>query len=123
MLRDLIALLRTAPGDPETCAGPLLDWSRSSPSPPHLELDLRTARAAGTLDESFATALLAALDERERSDRDALAGSRRLAEEIAEKARQIAALAQRAEVLQLEIAAAEARGTERRNLEEEHASH
>ena len=120
MLRDLIVLLRTADGDPETCAGPLLDWSRRSTSPLHLELDLRTAKAAGTLDGGFATRLLTTLDDLERSERDAFAGSRRLAREIAEKDRQLTELAQRAEALQSQIAAAEARCVERRQLEEEH---
>jgi hypothetical protein len=120
MLRDLIVLLKATDGDPETCAGRLLDWSQSSPSSLHLELDLRTARAAGTLDEGFTTRLLTTLDDLERSERDAFAGSRRLAREIAEKDRQLTDLAQRTEALQSQIAAAEARCAERRQLEEQH---
>jgi hypothetical protein len=125
MLRNLIVILRNAQHDPGACTGALLDWSRASPSLSDLELDLRTAMAAGALDEGFARRLLAALDDRERSDRTGLAEARRLEQDTAEKARQLADLVQRTGELKGEIAAAESRCTEqqRKLEEEEHDRH
>lgn len=120
MLRNLIVILRNAQNDPGAGMGALLDWSRASPSPSDLELDLRTAMAAGALDEGFARRLLAALDDRERSDRAGLTEARRLDQETAEKARKLADLVRRAGELKREISAAEDRCMEQqRKLEEE----
>jgi hypothetical protein len=120
MLQNLIVILRNAQSDPGACMGALLEWSRASPSLLDLELDLRTAAAAGALDEGFAGRLLAVLDDRERSDRAGLAEARRLEQDTAEKARQLADLVRRTGELKGEIAAAEARCMEQqRKLEEE----